>query len=68
MKSAERERKIIDGIAEATLVQCSIDCEKCGGRRVMYGIDDYDFAIAIRKEGWTFKRGRVLCDACNDNK
>ena len=61
----KKEEIIFDKIEEAILVECSIQCEKCEKIKTDFNMDEYSFAEKLIREGWTFKRDRILCDECS---
>lgn len=61
----KKEEEIYDKVWEAVLVECSINCQKCKRNEIEYDTDDHSFTEKLIKKGWTFKRGRVICDSCN---
>ena len=65
IKMTKKEERIFDKIQEAILVECSIQCQKCKKEKKEYDTDDYYFAEKLIREGWTFKRDRILCDDCS---
>ena len=61
----KKQEKIENALLEATLTECSIQCQKCGKEEKEYNATDFYFVERIMKNGWTFKRGKVLCESCS---
>jgi hypothetical protein len=60
----KKEEKQFDEIHNNILVECSIDCQKCGNTDNAYTIDGYDYAEILIKAGWVYKNERILCPTC----
>jgi hypothetical protein len=56
-------------IYEAVESHHNLRCDKCGFLKTVSMIDDaYDAAMIFVKEGWVYKRDKVLCDKCANKK
>jgi hypothetical protein len=60
----KKEIVIFEKIQQAVLVECLIQCEKCGKHEKSYDIDDYQFTEKLISKGWTCKRNKILCNEC----
>ena len=61
----KKTRKIENGLLDAILTECSIQCQKCGKEKKEYNSSDFYFVEVLIRNGLTFKRGKVLCDSCS---
>lgn len=63
-KLNKKEQRIFDELRESVVVVCSVQCQKCKKVKEEFNNDDYGFSERLIKDGWTYKRDRVLCNEC----